>query len=92
MKIEKLFDLTLREILEQYCTIYNGECGYYYGVFKITDVDQIFEQYNVEEYEEAIQVENLISDEIITSFEEEIKGFDKLVNIMNNLGISKKES
>lgn len=89
--IEDLLDLTLREVLENYCTVNNLECGYYYGVFRQEDIDRIFKEYNVKEYQEAFNVENLINDELIVSFQEKIKDYDKLTTIMKNLGISKKE-
>ena len=90
MLIKELLDLTLREILEEYCTVCNLECGYYYGVFKATDIDEIFEQYKVEDYEEAFDVDNLISYEIIPSFDEEVRDYDTLIRIMDNLGIDKR--
>lgn len=83
-----LLDLTLREILEEYCTIHNLECGGYYGVFQQNDVEQIFKEYNIDEYPEAVHCEPLVDDEIIDLT---VKGRDSLIRIMENLGINKKE-
>ena len=90
MRIEELLDLTLYEVLENYCTVCNLECGYYYGVFKKDDIDELYEHYNVEEYTEAFFVDELISLEIIPTLKEEIRDYDTCVHIMENLGISKK--
>lgn len=90
MIIEEILDLPLREILENYCTVCNLECGYYYGVFKIEDIDEIFEHYNVNEYEEAFQVEDLIHCDVIGTYQDEVRDYNTLVRIMENLGVSKK--
>ena len=91
MKINDLMDMTLREVLENFVTVHNLECGYYYGVFRAEDIDEIFQNYNVEEdYPEAFCVENLIDDEIIVSHDDEVRSYKTLVTIMENLGISKK--
>lgn len=89
MNLEDILDLTLREILEKYCIVQNLECGYIYGIFKQTDVEQVFEEYNIHEYEEAFAVENIISAEILDC-NMEIKDYSKLITILENLGISKK--
>ena len=67
------------ELLQNYCIIYNLECGYAYGVFRIKDVDELIEHYNIEEYPEAFSIENI-----------EIRDYEVLERIMSNLGISKK--
>ena len=92
MKIEDLMDLTLREVLETYCAVHNLECGYYYGIFKISDVEKILKEYNVEEdYPEAFCAESLLTDDELRDIDE-IRDYNILINIMNNLGISKKEN
>lgn len=91
MKFEDLLDLPLREVLENYVCVHNLECGYFYGIFKNEDIEKIFQKYNIEEdYPEAFNVENLIDDELIVSYQEPVKDYQKLVNIMQNLQISKK--
>lgn len=91
MKINDLMDLTLREILENYVVVQNLECGYYYGIFKQEDVDQIYEEYNIDkDYPEAFSPEGLVSDEIIVDYDAPVRDYDTLVRIMENLGVSKK--
>ena len=90
MKINDLMDLTLREILENYVAVFNPECCYYYGIFRVEDIDRIFKEFNInKDYPEAFQVESLISDELIVDYDSEIRDYNVLLKIMENLGISK---
>ena len=91
MQIKELLDLTLREILENYVVLANLECGGYYGVAPIPIVEKMYNEYNIEEeYPEAMSAMNLVDDEIIVSYDEEILTYDKLEKIMKNLGVNKK--
>ena len=47
MKFEELLDKPLREVLEEYCIVHNLECGGYYGIFKVSDIERIFNEYNI---------------------------------------------
>lgn len=92
MKIEDLMDMTLREVLDSYGAIYNPECGYYYGIASFEDIDELYYEYDIDEvYPEAFEVENLIRDEIIVAFDEELISFNRLEKIMKNLDIPKKD-
>ena len=89
IKQEELLDLPLREVLENYCTVCNLECGYYYGIFRFDDVEQIIEEYNIEEeYSEAFQVESILVCEDLIGWD--IKDYENLINIMENLGVNHK--
>lgn len=91
MKIDDLLDLTLREILENYVSIQSLECGYFYGITTVENAERIFEEYGVQEtYAEAFFVDNLVSDELLIDGNKEILDYDKLVQIMSNLGVDKK--
>jgi len=91
MKVEDILDLTLREVLDTYGAIYNPECGYYYGIACFDDIDELYYEYDIDEtYPEAFEVENLIRDEVIVAFDEELIDLDKLKRIMHNLDIPKK--
>lgn len=93
MKINDLLDKTLREVLDEYGAIYNPECGYYYGVASFDDIDELYHEYKIEEqYPEAFEVENLISDEILVAFDEDLVSYERLKKIMRNLDIDKKEN
>ena len=91
MKLKDIMDLTLREVLETYCVVSNPECGYYYGIFKREDVEKVYEEFNIDkDYPEAFCMECLINEEVFVSVSDEIREYDVLLRIMDNLGISKK--
>jgi hypothetical protein len=92
MQFKDLLDLTLKEVLETYCVVCNPECGYYYGIFKTKDVEQIYSEFNIDEdYPEAFCPECLINENVFVSATDEIREYDVLLRIMDNLGISKKK-
>ena len=92
-KIDDILDLPLRTILESYSAVQNLECGGYYGVCSDDLLTELFQKYNIdEEYPEAFSVENLVYDELLVSYDEELLDGDKLVMIRDNLGISKKNN
>lgn len=91
MVLEDYLDMTLREILDTYCVVYNLECDYCYGVSKFDTVDELYNNYNIdEEYPEAFYPEYLINNEILDYLEEDLLDYQKLTRIMDNLGITQK--
>lgn len=84
-------DLTLREVLEKFVAIQSLECCYFYGIAPIELVDELFENYNIDEYAEAFDVQNLIDDELLVDYSDPILTYKKLEKIMENLGITKKK-
>ena len=89
MNFSELLDMKFKDVLEQYCTVFSPECCYYYGIFKTDDVDDLYANYNIEEYEEAFCPETLINMELLYDCEE-VGDYVKLEHIMSNLGITKK--
>lgn len=89
MKIKDLLDLSFREVLENYCIIQSLECDYIYGLAVSDDVETLFNDYNIEdEYPEGFDVETVIGR--VVDYDEDVYEYDRLVRIMNNLGISHK--
>lgn len=92
MKVKDLLDLPFKEVLENYVLLYSPECGYYYGIVKSSLVDDIVDEYNIEEeYPESFDVECFIPIETSIECEDELIDYEKLERIMDNLGVSKKE-
>lgn len=92
MVLEDFYNMTLKEILDKYCVIHNLECGYVYGICEFDEVEELFDEYNIEEeYPEAFHVENIVNDEVMLSFDDDLLDYARLVKIMNNLGINKKK-
>ena len=86
-----LMDMTLKEILENYVTIHNLECCFYYGIAPAELIAKLFDEYNIEkEYPEAFDVENLIPNDLLDMPDKPIMDYTKLERIMCNLGINKK--
>ena len=86
-----LLDMKLRDILDKYCVVFNPECCYYYGIFEYHDIEKLYKHYNIDEdYPEAFSVEELINHEILLDIDD-VRGYDVLLRIMDNLGINKKE-
>ena len=40
-----LLDMTLRDILEEYCILFSPECMHYYGIAKIEDTQKAYDDY-----------------------------------------------
>ena len=76
--------------LDNFSSIESLECGYKYGIFRDEDIKKAFEEYNIDEYSEAFSPSNLIDDELL--LDKEVKDYDTIVRILENLGISKKNS
>lgn len=92
MKIEELYDLTLREVCENYVVLHNLECGFIYGIVSFDLLEEFFEKYNIsEEYPEAIHGESILPDEVQIDGDECVLDRTRLVKIMESLGISKKK-
>ena len=83
--------MPLKEVLDRYYAVMSPECGYYYGIFKWEDIEEIYHKYNIdEEYPEGFCPETLITAELLDC-EEPVGDYAKLERIMDNLGINKKE-
>lgn len=91
MIIDELLKLNLDEILENYCLLYSPECGYYYGIAECSDVDKLYEEYDIKEYSEAFEPDTIIPGYIISEINDKLLTYESLENIMNNLDIKKKK-
>lgn len=91
-KLNELLNMKLSEVLEKYVQIHNLECGYLYGIAELDDADQLYSEYNIKEgYPQAFMPEELIHQELdIYSEDAEVMTYEKMENIMKNLGITKK--
>ena len=92
MKISDLLDMTLGEVLQEYCILYNLECCYNYGITSSSNADRMYDEFNVEEdYPEAMTVLSVVDDDLLLDMDVELVDWDKIVRIMKNLDISKKD-
>ena len=84
---EDLFNMTVGDLLENYQVLYNLECGYFYGICKTETVDKMYQDYRVEDYNEAMSPEPLIRLEVLDEMMGDLIDDDKIGRIMDNLGI-----
>lgn len=90
MKIEDVMDLTLGEILNKYGVLLNPECDFVYGFVKYDDVEKLYDEYDVDTYKEAVEVDTFVPSYILTDCREEFLNYEDLEKIMSNLDIKKK--
>ena len=88
--IDDLMDMKLRDVLDEYCITYSPECGYYYGVAKWDDANQMFEEFDLED-QYCFDGDSLIPlcYEIFEG--QEVLDLNDLRCVMDKLGIAKKE-
>lgn len=49
MKVDDLWDKTIKEVLEDYCILYSPECDYNYGICRWDDANAMYEEYDLED-------------------------------------------
>ena len=42
---EDLLDMSLRDLLDEYCVLFSPECGYFYGIATIEDAQKVYDDY-----------------------------------------------
>lgn len=93
MDMNELLDMKLKDILEQYIAVHNDECDYWYGIASFEDMEKLYENYNIhEEYPDAFSPSLIVSKELEIYARKPLLTYEKLENIMKNLGIPKKDT
>lgn len=90
MKIDDLMDLTVRELLDEYCITYSPECDYNYGIARWGDVAQIYDEFDLEDHY-CFSGDSLIPLDYCFDSGEEVLTLDDLRCLMDKLGIIKKQ-
>lgn len=90
MKIDDLLEMTVAEVLENFCITYSPECDYNYGIAKWHDVNQIWEEFDLEE-QYCFEGDYLIPIDYGFDMGEDVLELKDLKQIMAKLGIAKKE-
>ena len=90
MLARELLDMKLRDILDEFCFVFSPECGYLYGISRWDDVAQMWEEYDLED-EYCFEGEHIIAWPMEVDFDEEILTTEGLRNVLDYLGIKKKE-
>ena len=84
--INDLMKLPLEEIIDNYCIIYNLECGIPYGVAAIEDANQMPAKYDLSD-EPAFTAEPIIPEDYIIDYDKPILTLEKLEKILDCLGV-----
>ena len=88
MLIDDLWDVPLRDIMNEYCIVYSPECGYYYGVTTWDEALQMEEEYDLED-EYCFAADYLIPMEYGVEDGEKVLDIKDLRKILDYLGINK---
>ena len=83
---DKLLDLTVRELLEDYGCMYSPECDYKYGVIEYGDAKRMYDEYDLEDCP-SVAVDELIDSELVDLTP---LTWEKIEYLMENLGVKRK--
>ena len=89
MLVKELLDMKLRDILDEFCFVYSPECGYLYGVSRWDDVEQMWEEFDLED-EYCFEGDHIIAWPMEVDFDAEVLELEGLRNVLDYLGIPKK--
>ena len=91
MNFDDLMDMKLKDILENYCVLWNYECAYPYGVCSQELVERMYDEYDVQSYWEAMTTEPVINFQVLEISDKDLIDWEKIGIIMDNLGIMRKD-
>ncbi|MBP5423017.1 MAG: hypothetical protein J6Y78_11305 [Paludibacteraceae bacterium] len=88
---DDLLEMKFGEVLEKYSVLWNYECAYPYGICSNELVEKMYEEYDVQSYWEAMTTETIINSDLLYDASGELITWEKIVRIMDNLGILRKD-
>ena len=91
LMIDDLMQMTVGELLTEYCILYSPECDYNYGIGRWDDANQIYEEFDLEE-QYCFSGDSLIPLDYGFDEGERVLSLDDMRCIMCKLGIAKKQS
>lgn len=91
MMIDELFDMKVKDLLEEFCLVYSPECGCNYGITKWEDAEKIYEKFDLKD-EYCFNADPLIPIDYGFDSGEEVLTLETLEEIMDKLGIIIKQS
>lgn len=91
LMIDDLMQMTVGELLTEYCILYSPECDYNYGIGRWDDANQIYEEFDLEE-QYCFSGDSLIPLDYGFDEGEKVLTLDDMRHIMDVLGIVKKQS
>ena len=91
MKVDDLMQMTVEDLLNEYCITYSPECDYNYGIARWEDAEQIYEEFDLEE-QYCFSGDSLIPLDYGFDGGEDVLDINDLRVVMAKLGIAKKQS
>lgn len=92
LKLEEIQNMTVKEVLEEYCVLYSAECEWIYGIISYTDAENLWKEYELDD-EPSCCTRPLINFEVlevINETDDETLNKERIERIMDNLGIEKR--
>ena len=86
----KLLDLTVRELVENYSTMFSAECDYYYGIVSDDLAEKICKEYDLDD-QVSVVFDTVIPIELEIENKEPLE-WEKIEKILECIGIPKKGS
>ena len=91
MLVDDLYEMKVKDLLEEFCLVYSPECDYHYGIARWDDVGEIWEEYDLDE-QYCFEGDYLIPMDYGFDEGESVLTLKDLKCIMDKLGIVKKQS
>lgn len=89
--IDDLMEMKIKDVLNEFCILYSPECDYNYGIGRWDDANQIYEEFDLED-QYCFSGDSLIPLDYNFFEGEEVLTIDDMREIMDKLGIIKKQS
>lgn len=89
MLVKDLLDMKLGDVLDEFCVVFSPECDWFYGIGRWDDVNEMFEEYKLDE-EMCFDGDFLLQYAMELDLEDEVLDLKHMHRILDCLGIEKK--
>lgn len=90
MQVKDLLDMTLREVLDEYCILYSPECDYVYGIGKWDDLAATEIEFDLED-EYCFDGDYMMQYFWEIDFDGKVLELEDMIHILDTLGIKRKK-
>ena len=91
MYVEDLYNMSVIDLLSEYCIVYSPECDYNYGITRWEDVEKIWKKFDLND-QYCFEADSLIPMDYNFEDGEPVLNIKDLECIMDKLGIVKRQS
>ena len=89
MKFDDLLDLSLREVLENFCLLYCPECDCVYGIIRYDDWCNLDQGYDLED-SNILEMLPIVSKEVTDYASDKVLDWNDVEKVLHSLGVNKK--